>query len=336
MKKHVGVIGLGLSIVTILLLYMITFTVRWQEKVLVLTFDKISREVDQAGLHWKWPVFQKAVHFDTRIRTLQQQPTEMETRDKQTIIVSVYLNWRISAPRTFYERFRQEGSDPQTVIAKAEETMQGWIADASNVIAEYSLGELVSLDESRFKLVHLETGAPGQAGGMLQRIRDKAAYGGGYGIEILDLGIRKLGVPDDVTKSVFERMREERQAVVRTLLAEGKSQAASIRGDAERDATVLMAQAQAQAKEVMGQGDAEAADYYKAFLKHPKLANFLRRLETLRQTLSQRTTIVLDRQSPPYYLLSRGPQLEAASDIFEESDGREAGAAQAADNAPSP
>ncbi len=106
MRKHIVVIALGVTIVTILLLYMMTFTVRWQEKLLVLTFDKISREVDEAGLHWKVPMFQKAVKFDTRIRTLQQQSTEIETRDKQTIIVSVYVNWRISEARPFFELCR--------------------------------------------------------------------------------------------------------------------------------------------------------------------------------------------------------------------------------------
>ena len=309
MRKHIVVIALGVTIVTILLLYMMTFTVRWQEKLLVLTFDKISREVDEAGLHWKVPMFQKAVKFDTRIRTLQQQSTEIETRDKQTIIVSVYVNWRISEARPFFERCSEEGTDSASVIAYAEDLMQGWINDAANAFAEYDLSELITVDASRFQLASLETNPSSAAGGLLERIQLKASAEGGYGIEILDLGIRKLGIPDNVTTSVNMRMQSDRQKEVRRLLSEGKGEAASIEGDAKSKATILLAEAQAKAKDIKGRGDAEAAKHYKKFLENAKLANFLRRLETLRTTLSDRTTLILDSKSPPYQLLTTGADL---------------------------
>jgi len=309
-KKHIGVLVLGVTIIVVLLLYMVAFTVRWQEKALVLTFNKISREVDDPGLQWRWPVFQKVLKFDGRIRTLQQQLTEIRTRDKQTVIVSVYVNWRITNARTFYERFRQEGSaDSADVIKQAERTIKGWIAEASNIFAEYKFAELVTLDASKFKLAALEKGSSDQFGGMQSRIQEKAQAGEGYGVEILDLGISRLGVPDDVTTSVFSRMREERQAVVRTLVSDGGKQATSITADAKREATILKAQAQAEAKDIRGKGDAAAAKYYQAFVQDAKLANFLRRLETLRKTLSERTTIILNSKSPPYQLLTTGSDL---------------------------
>ena len=145
---------------------------------------------------------------------------------------------------------------------------------------------------------------------MLKRVRDKAYGGDGYGIEIVDLGIRQLGVPGPVTESVFNRMKEEREAVVRTLQADGQSQADSIVGQAKGQATRIKAEAEAKARAIEGQGDAEAAQYYAAFLENPALANFLRRLETLRKTLSERTTLVLDSETPPYNLLTEGPDLE--------------------------
>ncbi len=311
MKKHLGVMIIGFIIAAILLLYWMTFTVRWQEKALVLTFDKVSREVDQPGLGWKWPwPLQTVVKFDCRIRTLQQQVTEIYTRDKQTIIVMVYLNWRIVNPKVFYERFRVGKTDQAAdVVAYAEKDLRGWIADATKIFGEYDLGQLITLDPSRFKLTALEKGGSGGKSGMLERIRKQAQSKGGYGIEIVDLGISRLGVPDKVSKSVFTRMQTDRQAEVRRLTADGQREADSIIGDAKSQAKIIKADAQAKAKYIEGQGDAQAAAYYSAFLAHPELADFLRRLETLRKTLSKRSTIILDSQSPPYNLLLQGAKL---------------------------
>jgi len=311
-RKHIGVIIIAVTIVAVLILYIVAFTVRLQEQALVLTFNKISRIEDTPGLKWKWiPPIQKKVIFDTRIRTLQNKAAEFPTRDQQTMIVSVYVNWRITDVRAFYERFRPGGAtaDSEDVIAEAEKVIRGWIANAGNIFAEYDFAELVTLDDNQFKLAELEKGGPDQVGGMLKRIQEKAAAGEGYGVGILDLGISKLGVPDVVTPAVFKRMQEERQAVVRTLMAEGDKFAKQITAEAERKATSIRAKAQADAKDIRGQGDAAAAKYYQAFVQHKELANFLRRLETLRKTLSDRTTIILDSKSPPFELITTGTNL---------------------------
>ena len=154
-------------------------------------------------------------------------------------------------------------------------------------------------------MLEVETGKDGSAGGMLARVREKAA---GSGIEIVDMGISRLGVPDSVSSAVFARMKEERNAETNRLLAEGKAEAESIRGKAEAAKTRIMADAEAKARSIKGQGDAEAAQHYAKFVDEPELANFLRRLDTLRTTLNDRTTIVIDSDSPAYNLLSSGPE----------------------------
>ena len=218
---------------------------------------------------------------------------------------------RIIDPEVFYVRFRKGRSSGEDVVYEAEKTLRGWIADSANLIAEYNLSQLVTEDIQKFKLPELEKGSPTKTGGMLAYLRDKMSGEGGYGVDIVDLGIKQLGVPDSVSEKVFERMIADREAVVTTLLAEGDSQAKSIKGEAEGRATEIKAKAQAVAKDIMGRGDAEAARYYASFLENPQLANFLRKLETLRKTLNQRTTIVLDGDSPPYNLLQTGPQIQA-------------------------
>lgn len=318
MRKHIVVIVLASVIVVILLLFGIGFSVRSEAKALVINpGGQISREVNESGLHWKWPGFQRVVQFDGRIRTLQQQPMTIGAEGKQTIIASFYVNWRITDARTFFERFSKEGTDAKSVIAYAEKMMQGWIkADATSVFGDYSLSKLVTLDANQFKLEELERGSATNPG-ILQKLREKVSPEDkvadkdqkGYGIEILDLGIRKLGIPDNITKDVFTRMKAERDREVNRLVAEGDSYAVSLKGDAKSKATIMKAEAQAKAKDIKGQGDAKAAEQYKKFLDHAALANFLRRLETLRTTLSDRTTIILDSKSPPYQLLTTGTEL---------------------------
>ena len=200
----------------------------------------------------------------------------------------------------------------EDVIAKAEKTMDKWIAAATNVLAEYKLGELVTLNKSQFKLAAVESGGEDGSDGMLQRVRAKAASGEGHGIEILDIGIRKLGVPDNVSKAVFERMKQNRTAEARRLVTQGQGEADMIVGTAEAEARGIMARANAEARKIQGEGDAAAAEYYTTFLDNPTLSNFLRRLQTLRETLSERTTIILDSGTPPYQLLTAEPTIGGA------------------------
>lgn len=310
MKRYVSYITVAAVLVAILALYMVTFTVRWKEKALVLSFGKIVKPVNEAGLHWKWP-WQTAVKFDGRIRTLQRQDTQTATRDAQNIIVTAYVNWRIKDAEVFYTRFRKSGiTESEDIIAAAEKIMRdSWIADALNVFTEYNFSELVTLDADRFKLQTLERGAEQQVGGMLVRLREEARAGEGYGVEIIDVGIRRLGVPESTTEKVFERMKEDRNKEITALVSDGQRQAKTIIGAAEAEATIIEAKAETEAKNIKGQGDAAAAAHYSVFLTHPELANFLRRLETLRTTLGERTTIVINSDSPPYDLLNKGPNI---------------------------
>lgn len=312
MKKHIGAISIALATVLILLLYLVTFTVRWQEKVLVLTFGKISRVETDPGLKWIWP-WQSKVKFDGRIRTFQTRATQIQTRDQQTVIATVYVNWRIDDPEKFYTRFRPTdvlSPDVDDVLEMAESTISTWVKEATKVFAQYRLGELVTTDRSQFKLAAIEVGQNG-SGGMLQGVCEKATSGDGYGVEIVDLGIRQLGVPDNVTTAVFDRMRENRKAAARTAISEGRQLAESIVGQANAQAEMIKAEAAAKAKKIRGQGDAEAAQSYAKFLENPSLAKFLRELETLRTTLSQRTTMVIDGESAPYNMIKRGPEVKA-------------------------
>lgn len=309
MKKHITIIILAVVIVAVLIVNMCSFTVRWQEQALVMTFDKMNKVYNatgqEAGWHGKWP-WQKVVSFDTRIRTLQRQATETKTRDEQNIIVTIYINWRISDAEVFYKRFRKDDDSAAGILFEAEDNLMKLMGDTKLIFSEYNFSDLVTLDKEKFRLTHLESD---REGGMLYLIRQAVSARGSYGVEILDVGIKQLGVPDSVTQPVFERMTTERQEQITKLVTEGESQANSIRSKAESEATQLRAQAEAKARDIKGKGDAKAAREYAKFMEYPKLALFLRKLETLRHTLGKQTTIVIDSGSAAYELLRKGPDV---------------------------
>jgi membrane protease subunit HflC len=301
----------------ILVLYMVTFTVQWKERALVLTFGEITREASEPGLYWKWP-WQGEVKFDGRVRTLQHQPAQMFTRDEQSIIVTVYVNWRINDAKTFYESFLVGGAaGSEDVVFEAEKKLRGWVSDSTNIFAEYNLGQMITLDSKAFKLDTLERGLDDQQDSLFKRLCGSVAAGGGYGIEIIDVGLSQFGVPDNVTPQVFERIKKEREAKVAISVSQGLSLAAEIKGEADSEATGIIADAKTEAKRLKGEGDAAAAEHYSVFLAHPELANFLRRLETLRNTLNERTTIVIDSDSPPFNMLKKGPQIGSSISVEE-------------------
>ncbi len=306
MKKKTPLL-IALVIVFILVFYPVTYTVRLKERSLLLTFGKITRQDDEAGLKWKYP-WQQVIKFDGRIRTLHHTPAEIQTRERQNLIVSVFVNWKISDARAFFESFGLETTNNVEVVSAAEKRMKGWIAEAANIFAEYELGQLITRDESKFMLSRLEDDRTIEGGGILSRLREKAGIGSG--VEIVDVGVARMGVPNEVSEKVFERMREDRNAEVRRLLSEGQRQADSLIGDAQSQATIIKAEARAKAKEIMAEGDAKAAEQYATFRLNPELAVFLRKLETLQNTLTERTTIILDGNSPPYEMLKDGPEVK--------------------------
>jgi membrane protease subunit HflC len=131
-----------------------------------------------------------------------------------------------------------------------------------------------------------------------------------YGIDIMAVGIRQLGVSEEVTKDVFARMIADRTRKTETILAEGNAEATKIRTDAESKRTELLAVVEAQAKAIRGEGDAEAAKYYKLLEADPDLAMFLRDIEALKKILKEKTTIVLGAETEPMKLLRGIPDIE--------------------------
>ena len=266
------------------------FQVRQTEVAVVTTFGKYSRTHVQPGLYprWPWPA-NKVYKFDHRLQTFERKFEQTTTADGRSIVVSVFIGWRISDPRLFIERFAQGD------MARAEQALEGVVRDAKNgVIGQHPFGDLISTNQARVRLHQIEDE-------MLARVRASAATN--YGVEISLLGVKQFGLPESITAKVFDRMRAERQRLVKQFQSEGEAEAIRIRAEADRLRQETLARAEAEAMTIRGQAEAEAARHYAVFQQEPELATFLIQINALANSLKDRSTLVLDPQTPPFNLL---------------------------------
>jgi modulator of FtsH protease HflC len=274
------IVGAGLLVIFALLLFL--FQVRTSEVAVVTTFGKTTRQITEPGLNVKapWPV-QKVHKLDKRIQNFESKFEETLTTDGYNLLVMVYVGWRISEPAAFFPKFAG-GS-----VAEAERALDGIVRDAKNaVVGQHRFGEFISVNEKDLKFAEIEQE-------ILQRVQARLRENN-YGIEVTFLGIKKLGLPESVTKEVFDRMGAERQVLVSKIESEGNARAAGIRAEADRNAAILVSDA-----------ESKAAESLQTMNQEPELAKFLLRITGLEMFLRERTTLILDQNTSPLDLLNR-------------------------------
>jgi membrane protease subunit HflC len=211
------------------------------------------------------------------------------------------VGWKITDPQAFFPKFA--GSrDP---IREAERVIERLLGTAKTaVVGSHPLADFLAPADGN-KLNQIE-------GEILRSLRS-AVQANNYGLDIEFVGMKKLGLPESVTQSVFERMTSERQVLISKSQFEGEGEAQKIKSEAERKAAEVLASAQAQATTIRGKGEAEAAKSLAVFQQNPELANFIFRLNALEGALGERSTLIFDQNTPPFDLfrgvstnLSRG------------------------------
>ncbi len=297
MKRNSVGMMVGALCVGVAVLALFTFQVAQTESVVVTTFGRFERAILEPGLYgrWCWPI-QRLYRFDNRLRTLERKFEQTTTADGRNLVVSVFAAWRISNPRLFLERF------PQGDVLRAEQSLEGLMRDAKNgVIGQHRFGELISTNRSRVRLREIEQD-------MLSTVRSRSASH--YGIEVEILGLKQVGLPESITTKVFERMRAERQRLVKQVQSEGEAEAIRIRSEADRRRQEVLSRADADSMVIRGQGEAEAARAYEVFERNPELAVFLIELNALANSLKERSTLVFDPTTPPFTLLRGQPETQ--------------------------
>jgi membrane protease subunit HflC len=230
------------------------------------------------------------------MRVFEADLGETTTKGAVPIIVNTYVVWRIAEPLAFFNA-NEQGS-----IKEAERKLLSHINDTQNrIMGRHSFGEFVNSDPNKIKFPQIEEE-------MLSDLRQTVADAK-YGVEIKALGIKQLKISEDVSKGVFDRMRTERNRKTSDTITQGEAEATKIKTDADSIKTELLAAAEARAKAIMGQGDADAAKYYEMLEEEPELAIFLRNVDALKQTLKERSTIVIPADAEPFMLLKKIPDI---------------------------
>ncbi len=268
MKKTRLSLVIGGLLLVIFLAVLFAFQVRSTEVAVVTTFGKYSTSHTEPGLKFRlpWPI-QNIYRFDNRLQNFERKFEQTTTRDAKNILVSLFVGWKISDPKIFLERFNGDA-------LKAEQQLEGLVRNAKNaVIGRYSFSDFVSPDPKLVKFEQFEAE-------VLKEIQGSAKDT--YGLSVEVVGIKQLGLPEAITGKVFERMRSERERLVKQFTGEGEAKAIEIRSGANRKRDELLAKADADALRIIGEAESQASKDYAVFEQKPDLAIYLLQIKALK------------------------------------------------------
>lgn len=282
MKKSLTLL-VGIALLVVLLVYMFTFTVRYDEVAVLTTFDKATESSlkQEPGLYIKAPApIQQVYTYTKRLKVLEDRAQEVPLQDGSTVIVKLYLAWRVDDP---YAYFRSLKDDAQATAA-----LETLLRNLTGVISQYRFDQLVNTDAQALKLQEIESR-------MLEQMREQLAQiRPGYGIAVEQVGISRVILPEATTEKVFERMRKTRERMAEAARAEGRSQAATITSRAESAQKRILAFAERRAQAIRDEGNREANQFFATFAEDQDFAVFIRNMESLKESLAKNTTFILD------------------------------------------
>jgi membrane protease subunit HflC len=273
MMRSVGPI-LAVLIVVALLASSTLFTVDQRQNAIVFQLGEVKEVVTKPGLHFKWPLLQNVRLFDMRILTFDDaEPLRFLTQGNRPVLVDSFVKWRITDVKQYYVSVQGDEFRAQTRI---KQTVSGTLRDEFGL---RGLHEVVSGERERImsevrRKVDLD----------LERI----------GVKIVDVRLKRVDLPQDVSESVYRRMEAERKRIANEARSTGAAEAEKIRADAERQREVILAEAYRDAQRVRGEGDGKSAGIYaSAFNQNPEFYAFYRSMEAYRSTFRGRNDIML-------------------------------------------
>jgi membrane protease subunit HflC len=279
MKK----ILLGLVGILVLLGLTTVFIVDETEQVVILAFGKPVRTITEPGINMKVPFpFQEKIKFDDRLLEYDSPPEEILSKDKKTLIVDNYVRWRIVDPLQFLKTVQAI----PTALSRMDDIVY---SELRRELGTHDMVEIIT--ENREKLMEIVTFNS-----------NKATLD--YGIEVLDVRIRRVDLPAENEESIYARMEAERNRQANKFRSEGEEEAQKIRASTDRDKTIILADAYKEAEGIRGEGDAKAVEVYaSAYSADPKFYEFVRTLDTYKKIIDDKTTLVLPADSRLFKLL---------------------------------
>ncbi len=250
-----------------------TYQVDERETALKLKFGKVAEANIEPGLHWKIPVMNTIEKYDNRILTLDVPPTEFPTSEKKYVKVDFFAKWRISDVKKYY--LATSG-----VEAKANSRIEQILIDGlKNEFGKRTIQEVVSGERAEvMDVIQVQSNEESK----------------NFGIEVVDVRVSKIDLPENVSDSVYKRMRAERDRVAKDFRARGKEQAEVLRATADKKRTVILANAYNEAQQVKGEGDAKSAEIYaQAFNQDQEFYSFTRSLKAYVNTFNNNNDVLI-------------------------------------------
>ncbi len=284
-----------LVIIALIVIPQAIYTVDMTQQAIILQMGEYKKTVKEPGLHVKIPFIQSVVRFEKRVLTSDTAPAEYLTLDKKRLKVDHVSRWRVADPLLFYKSVRNEEGG----LARLQPIV---FSEMRDELARHNLSDIISV--KREEIMRAVTA----------RAREKIKE---FGIELIDVRIKRADLPTEVQESVFARMRAERERKAKKYRAEGEEEAFKIRAEAEKQKTIILAEAYEESQKLKGEGDAEAIKIYaEAFKQDPEFYNFLRSLEAYEKFLVKKTTLVLGSDSELFkYLKSPQPKEFASPEV---------------------
>lgn len=285
-------LGLGAFLAIVLALVVLAsmslFTVDQRERAIVFQLGEIKEVIEQPGLNVKWPLIQNVRFFDRRLLTLDSPDAErFITSEKKNVLVDSFLVWRIDNVRQYYISVRGDETLAQTRL------QQRVNASLREEFGKRTVHDVVSGERDRIMTV------------VRQRVDDDAKE---IGVAIVDVRLKRVELPAEVSESVYRRMEAERRAVAAELRSQGFSEAEKIRAEADREREVIVAEAYRDAQRVKGEGDARAtAIYARAFGENPEFYAFYRSLEAYRASFRDRSDVLVLEPNSDFFKFLKSP-----------------------------
>lgn len=270
--QHKSSILVSVLVIILIISSQSIFIVNETEKALVLQLGDPVDRIFGPGLHFKIPFIQKVIFFDARILDYDARAAEALTSDKKTIVLDNYARWRIVNPLEFYRTVR--------TIPGAQARLDDVVYSQLRAqIGSHTLTEVVSQNRSNI---------------MSDVTRRTSDIMKEYGIEVIDVRIKRTDLPSENQRAIFGRMRAERERQAKQYRSEGVEESTKLRSQADKEQAIILAEANRKASTIEGEGDAIAAKIYAdTFQQSPEFYEFQRGLEALRNGLKENTHMVI-------------------------------------------
>jgi len=287
MRQSLG--GLAAVIVVLVLFASSSlYTVDQRQAAIVLQLGELKEVVRTPGLHFKWPLIQNIRYFDTRILTLDTPDAERFITDGNIpILVDSFVKWRIKDVRQYYLR---TGGDERIAQNRLSSAVNAGLRDEFGV---RKLNEVISTERDA----------------IMETMREKAnVVASELGMEIVDVRLKRVELPQEVSERVYQRMESERKRVANEQRSTGAGEADRIRAEADRQRSVIIAEAYREAQRIKGEGDARAAAVYaKTYSENPEFYAFYRSLEAYRATFRNRSDVMVLDPNSEFFRYFRAP-----------------------------